>query len=372
MSSSRRKVQPHSPISGLLAQLNISERKFHDALLKAEKLPSKSGINSLSNFSRLLKEEESLDMQDVELIGRFLGTYLKRDGNVISQTMLAEHWIWRNERHGRLQPEANVDIRTPVVRHGLFSKAVRAILYEKPQLVTISAANEKQVGRNGFALSVGQYCALDAPLNVRRALRIVSLAQLNKDRYTTRQVNAVRVAELVCSQLGIALRNAFERQNDLDVERNKQVWLERIVDNIVESLRYLPKPLLLIKDAHGVPDDILGEFVTSLIAGFRHESPLIALVASERPILGTASETNINLDYMSEAETGALLVWKTGVHASQLPSLIELCTELKRELRKPSVTSLLAGAYLLDQLGDAEPWATFPTTESKVDRKSVV
>jgi hypothetical protein len=361
MNVTRRNIQPHSPISTLLAQLGISERKFHDALKRALKLDSDSGINSLSNFSRLLKEEENLDMKDVEPIGQQIGPYLALDGNIASQIMLAEHWIWRNEQHGLLQPEENFDVRAPVVRHEQFSKAVKAILYQQPQLVTICAANEKQVGRNAFALSVGQYCAFDVPPPVRRTLRIVSLAQLDSDKQIARPVDELRVAGLVSIQIGIARRNGDGRENE--------GFVDRIVDSIAESLRYLPNPLLLIKDAHGVPDTILRNFVNRLFSRIRQDSPLIALVTSEMPLFGTSRETNINLDYMTPEEAGAFLVWKTGVPFTQLPGLIRLCSELKREVRKPSVVSLLAGAYLLDQFGKKSPSESFPNPVAVTDQQ---
>lgn len=344
--NSRHKINRSSPISTLLHHFTLSERGLYSAL----KAMPDCNIKSPSNLSRLLKDESMLDMRDVGRIGQHFGTLLGIEDEVASQALLAEHWIWRKEREGLIVPDDSFDIRSPVVRHKEFRSAVRTILYEHPYLVTISAANEKQVGRRRLAQSIVQYCAYDAPPEVRRTVKTVSLAHLDSDKQITRPVDIERVAGFISVQLGLAQRNGDDRE---------QNFVDRVVESIADSFRYLLRPLFLIKDTRGVPDAILGEFADRLLSKLPQDSQLIMMITSERSLLKHENEVNFHLDYLTPEETASYIVWKSGVDPAQLPELVRFCHGMRREVRKPSVASLLAGAYLLREFRDESPWCSF-------------
>ena len=338
-------TQRRSPVSNILARLDISERRLQGILPKD--FENKS-VLSLSSLSRQLKEPETLDTDVVETIGRQIAGWLKVSDEDSGRALLAAHWIWRNEMHGLDSTAESLDIRAPVVRLKLFREAVQTILYDKSVFVfSVAAANEKQVGRSAFALSLAQYCAYDAPPSARRTLRVASLAQLDSKNQTSRPLDIDRIAGLISAQFPMAQRSGRD-----------------IIGDLATYFRYLPRPLLLIKDAHGVPHDLLVAFVTQLYARLPQDSDFVLLIASDRPVLGNPYGKAVYLDYMTPEETGAFIVWKTAADHAELPELNQLCAELKEEIRKPSVASLLAGAYLLAELSHAAPWDYFPISNN--------
>lgn len=344
MNNSLRKVQRYSPISSLLDIFQLSERSLHAAL----EAQAGSEIQSLSNLSRLLKTETLIDTRDIQRIGRIFGPHLNLDPTMAGQALLAEHWLWRQELQEFAAPENSQTPRMPVVRHKEFQSAVQTILKTSPFLLSVTAPNDLQVGRKRFAQAVAQYCAYDSPPSVRRTLKSVTLAQLDSDSQRARPVDLERLVGCISVQLGIARRNGDERDN---------ILVDRIVESIADSFRYLTRPLLLLKDTRGVPDAILRDFVKLLLSKLPLNSKLVVLVTAEAPLLNSEVEFNIAIGNLTAEEMASFIAWKIGTDSSQLPELIGLCEDLKTSIRKPSVASALAGAYLLQTFGHLSPWS---------------